>query len=313
VRIGLFRRGTNEIVDLAPCRVQRPVLQRAIERLRGWLERHRLAQPEGPVFYLDLREADGGRCHVTLVVSGERLDPDTLPLDDLTRSLPGVAGVAINEGDTESSYPMGPVTRVVRGTETFPAQLPMSRGEPLFLEVPAGGFFQVAPSALPAVHDRMAAHLAGCTVLFDLYCGVGVHGIAVVLRSTCTARVRGIEESVPLVEAARNNAARLGVSARYDPAAVEDRLAESMRESPPDGVILNPGRAGCRRSVVEILNAGPAARIAYLSCNPDTLARDLSGLLRSGFRARAIVPVDLMPQTDHVEVLALLSRDGNAG
>jgi tRNA/tmRNA/rRNA uracil-C5-methylase (TrmA/RlmC/RlmD family) len=74
----------------------------------------------------------------------------------------------------------------------------------------------------------------------------------------------------------------------------------------PVGVIVNPGRPGCRRAVLEALAPLRARRIAYLSCEPHTLARDLAILVRAGWSVRRIVPIDMMPHTDQVEALALL-------
>jgi 23S rRNA (uracil-5-)-methyltransferase RumA len=310
VRIGLFRRGTNAIVDLAPCRVQRPVLQEAMERLRGWLGRYRLAGPEGPVIYLDLREAAEERCHVTLVMAGDGVAPEDLPLAALADDWPGLAGCAVNFGDARSSYAMGPVTEVFRGAATFLAPLPSAGGQSLAFEVPPAGFFQVASSALGAVHDLMTGHLDGAGPLCDLYCGVGVHGLVVASRAAEPMGLVGIEESEPLVEAARKNAARMGIEAHYEAGTVEQRLPVLLETHPAERIILNPGRAGCRPGVVDRLLASGASRLAYLSCNPETLARDLSEMSRGGLDLVRAVPVDLMPQTDQVEVLALVRRRG---
>jgi 23S rRNA (uracil1939-C5)-methyltransferase len=307
VRIGLFCRGTNEIVDLGPCRVQRPALQEALERVRAWLARYELVRPPGPVFYLDLRETADGGCHVTLVLDGDRVDPRALPLDALAADWRGLAGVAVNMGDAASSYAMGPSTTCVRGGETFLASIPAGERS-LSFEVPPAGFFQVAPSALPAVHDLMAEHLAGAKALCDLYCGVGVHGLVIASRAAEPTRVFGVEESGPLADAARENAARMGIDASYEVGRVEDRIGDSARVAEADGIILNPGRAGCRPRAVKGLVAVHASKLAYLSCNPDTLARDLVGLLRGGYELTRAVPVDLMPQTDHTEVLTLLTH-----
>jgi 23S rRNA (uracil-5-)-methyltransferase RumA len=299
VRVGLFHRGTNQIVDLAPCRVQRPVLQDALERLRRWLARHRLARPAGPVFYLDLREAAGGHCHVTLVVDGTEVDAEELPLDALAEGWPGLIGVAVNFGDASSSFPLGPVTRIVLGESTFDVAVPVA-GK---FAVPPGGFFQAAPPALAAVHDLMASHLAGAGTIFDLYCGVGVHGLSVAGRPGGSPRVVGIEESASLVEAARSNASRLELNAAYETGRVEERLASWSVACPSDGIILNPGRSGCRPPVLEALTATHPACIAYLSCNPTTLARDLAALRIPPTR---IIPLDLLPHTNQIETLTLL-------
>jgi 23S rRNA (uracil-5-)-methyltransferase RumA len=300
VLIGLHRRGSSQIFDLAPCRVQRRVLQQGIEALRGWLAEHRLARPHGPVFYRDLRESVDDGYHATLVVD-RPLEQVTLPLDALDQRLRAPVGVALNAGNPRSSYPMGPETRVVRGPDRFLAPL----GDRAF-EVPPAGFFQVAPAALAEVHEAMAGHLAGAASLLDLYCGVGVHGIAVADRLAGGVALSGFDASPELVEAAGRNAERHGVAgARF----VAGRVEERLDELPAAGaVILNPGRAGCHPGLLEWIGKSPLSKLAYLSCNPVTLARDLVQLAAAGFEIKPLEPVDLMPQTDQVEVLALLER-----
>ena len=103
-------------------------------------------------------------------------------------------------------------------------------------------------------------------------------------------------------EAARRNAEALGIEARYVASRVESSLETWSGADRDAGIILNPGRSGCHPDVVRALGAVPS-RLAYLSCNPVTLARDLAALGRT---AQRVIPLDLMPQTDHTEVLALI-------
>ena len=116
----------------------------------------------------------------------------------------------------------------------------------------------------------------------------------------------GIEESAAACAAARINAARRDVPADYIAGRVEALLERTLSERPARRFVLNPGRAGCRGEVVGVLASLPEARIAYLSCDADTLARDLAALVRGGRRVRDVAPLDFMPHTDHVETLALL-------
>ena len=77
-----------------------------------------------------------------------------------------------------------------------------------------------------------------------------------------------------------------------------------------DAVLLNPPRQGCRPAVLQALIERGAERLAYLSCSPDSLARDLAVLVEAGFSVDQLTPLDMMPQTPHLEVFARLSRDG---
>lgn len=308
VRIGLYGRGTNRVVDLAPCVVQRPVLQRGIEGVRRWLRDHRLAWPRGPVFYLDLREVSGSRFHATVVVAAREDRATRLPFDELHATCPDLVGVAVNFGNPDSSYPIGAKTLVITGGATFDAPLPDGDGGIATFAVPVAGFFQVAVSLLPDVHRRMRAHLGYEGPLYDLYCGVGVHGVMVERdRGNASAGIVGIEDSADACAAARANAERFGVRARYLEGRVEDRLPAVLAERSGTRFVLNPGRSGCRPNVLRALGETAGVRIAYLSCSPDTLARDLALLSENGLGVRGVVPLDLMPQTDHVEALAVLA------
>lgn len=308
-RIGLYQRGTNRIVDLADCVVTQPALRRAVGAVRRWLADHHLARPDGPVMVVDLRAGLGGRWHLTLVLDDIHVDPKTLPLASLTAANPEVEGIAVNFGDPSSSYPMGETTAVVAGAETFDALVPTGEGEAgVAFAVPVGGFFQVATALLPAIHSRMRSHLDGEGPLCDAYCGVGVHGLMIErARSGRAAFVLGIEESAAATSAAQTNARRLGIDARYVRGRVEDVIAGELEARPLRRFVLNPARAGCRKAALDALLRVERASIAYLSCNPDTLARDLAILVRGGLEVREVLPLDLMPQTDQVEALALIA------
>jgi len=308
LRIGLYERGSNRIVDLAPCRVQGARIGEAVRAVRSWIASHRLAAPAGPVIYVDVREAFGGAVHLTVVVDAARCAEAALPYEALDSSPVSIVGVALNLGDARSSYPIGEVTRVVRGAETFEAPVPAEGGETVALEVPATGFFQVSTDSLPFIHATMRKHLGTEEgVLYDLYCGVGVHGLMIARRSvTDGLEVIGIESNATSATAAARNAVRLGVRGRYVASRVEDRLPALLTGRARARVVLNPGRSGCHERVADVLGAAEAAKIAYLSCNPDTLARDLAALVGKGLRLVRVLPIDLMPQTDQVEVLALL-------
>jgi 23S rRNA (uracil1939-C5)-methyltransferase len=309
LRVGLYRRGTNRVVDLAECVVTQPSLRRSVASLRRWLADFRLARPEGPVMVVDLRAGARDRWHLTLVVDDSSVDPRALPLESLAAANPDIEGIAVNFGDPSSSYPMGSMTSVLAGRGTFDAIVPVADGEAgVVFSVPVGGFFQVATSLLPTIHARMRSHLDCDGPLCDAYCGVGVHGLMIErARSDPDAFVLGIEESEAATSAARTNAQRLGIEARYVQGRVEDVLAAELESRPVRRFVINPARAGCRRAVLDALLRVEGARIAYLSCNPDTLSRDLAVLVRGGLEVGEVLPLDLMPQTDQVEALALIA------
>jgi len=137
----------------------------------------------------------------------------------------------------------------------------------------------------------------------DAYSGVG--GIALALAPGA-GEVIGIESHAAATSGATAAAARNAVdNARFVTADAAAGLAALDRA---DVVVLNPPRKGCTPTVLaEVIRLAPRA-VAYLSCDPDTLARDLAALAARGYRTRAVTPFDMLPHTPHVEALAILEH-----
>ena len=164
-------------------------------------------------------------------------------------------------------------------------------------------FFQVNIPAAEAMfeHLRDALHLTGQELLVDAYAGVGT--LAALFAPT-VRRVVAIEESAAAVRDAEANLADLpNVEMRRG--RTEDILAEL--DQTPDVVVLDPSRTGCHPRAIEALIRIRPQRIGYVSCDADSLARDLALLTQRTFRVEEVLPVDLFPQTHHIECLALLS------
>ncbi len=170
------------------------------------------------------------------------------------------------------------------------------------------------PTAFVQANTRMAsaiyrtiadaAELRDGARVLDLYCGVG--GIALTLGARA-ASVLGIEEVAAAVAAARANAERAQMRhVTFTAGRVEDVLA--IVTAPLDVVTLNPPRKGAGPAVVTALARLRPARILYLSCHPESFARDAAALVGAGFRLGAVRPFDLLPQTDHVELLGTFDR-----
>ena len=184
------------------------------------------------------------------------------------------------------------------------------------LEVPLDGFYQVNP----AVADLLASDLAdeasalAPSAVIDAYCGIGILGLAILSRAPAEARPRllGMETGRAAVVSARRNASRLGINAEYAYCSVAEGLDAALDETGPDGtlVVLDPPRDGLESAVVDTLLAKRPAELAYVSCSPDRLARDLERLCSAdgGYTPRFIRLFDMFPRTHHFETLVLLGR-----
>jgi 23S rRNA (uracil1939-C5)-methyltransferase len=168
-------------------------------------------------------------------------------------------------------------------------------------------FFQVNVAAAEALVGlvRDGLMLQGGERLLDLYCGVGTFTLPL---ATTAAEVVGVEEVASAVEDARMTAAENRIaSARFEVGRVEASLAQI--EGPFDAAVLDPPRRGCHpQALAHLLRLAPQ-RIVYVACHPATLARDLKQLVGGGYHVAWVRPVDLFPQTAHIESVCVLVRE----
>ncbi len=172
-------------------------------------------------------------------------------------------------------------------------------------QVAASSFFQVNTAQLSAIVEEIVGmlELDGNDTLVDLYCGVGTFAR---LLSPHVKRVIGIEESASAVEDARFNCSDV-VNVEFIEAKAEQAAADlSASGLKIDLAIIDPPRKGCHPEALDALKTLSPRRIMMVSCNPITMARDLDALCQSGFKLVSVRPVDMFPQTKHVESLAQL-------
>jgi 23S rRNA (uracil1939-C5)-methyltransferase len=170
-------------------------------------------------------------------------------------------------------------------------------------------FFQtnsVQAERLVALVRELAGDITG-SLIIDVYCGVGMFTLAL---ASAGAKVVGIELSTSSIAAARINAENNGLrEARFFAGDARTVLPQVLAEhGPPRVVVLDPPRAGAGGKVMRRIARAAPARIIYVSCNPTTLARDLVELEPFGYRVSVVQPLDLFPQTYHVETVVALDR-----
>ncbi len=173
--------------------------------------------------------------------------------------------------------------------------------------VPPDSFFQNNFHLLPGLVDTVRQRLqeGGCRYLVDAYCGVGFFGLEMAQHVEAFA---GIEMDKPAVRAARQNAERRNcTNGEFLLGSVEELLPSVLTRFNANhtALILDPPRRGCARSALEFLRQQQPAQILYVSCHPATLARDLQILTENQqYRLERVVPLDMFPQTQHVELVA---------
>ena len=299
VVLGSYAPRTHQVIDMAGCQVtERPIdpVARTLARLLGesGLVPYDERAQTGELRHAVIRANHAGAVLV-VVVTAKR---DAPGLDRAARALaaahPEIAGVVQNVNPARGGVILGGEDIVLVGAGELEDRI----GE-ITLRLSAQAFFQVNRAQAAALYAAVAraAELGGTETVVDVFAGVG--GIARTVAKSA-ARVVGIESNPVAAVDARKDA----------PANVEmlaTDAAEGLRaQKAADVIIVDPPRKGCEpRVLFEMARLRPR-RILYVSCGPDSLARDLAALRELGYRARWIEPYDLFPHTPHIESLSAL-------
>jgi 23S rRNA (uracil1939-C5)-methyltransferase len=215
-----------------------------------------------------------------------------------------VTGVIQNINEKRGNVIWGDRYRLLSGRDTLLEEIGS-----LKFAFPAGVFSQANPAAAKKLYEAVAemAALTGRENVLDLYCGVGPTS----LYLARTARVVwGIDESSLAIDRAKQNARRNGFSnCRFVAGDVREKMTEAQRTfGRIDSIALNPPRKGVQPAAMEAIFAVNATRIIYVSCEPNSLARDLDKLVNQGYRILRLQPFDMFPQTEQVENVVLLEK-----
>jgi 23S rRNA (uracil1939-C5)-methyltransferase len=179
--------------------------------------------------------------------------------------------------------------------------------------------FDISPTAFFQTNTEMAerlyevargyAGLSGSGRVFDLYCGIGTLGL---VMAQDAGEVWGLEIAPEAVRDASRNAEANGIeNARFMAANARTGIRPLLEQAGrPEVVVIDPPRAGLSQKIVRRVIECDAPRIVYVSCNPTTLAPNAAQLHGAGYRLRRVRPVDMFPQTPHIECVALLEKEG---
>ncbi|RME20180.1 MAG: 23S rRNA (uracil(1939)-C(5))-methyltransferase RlmD [Deltaproteobacteria bacterium] len=221
----------------------------------------------------------------------------------LRRRLASLSGLLVNINPRRTNVIFGRRFETLWGTDKLSASF-----MGLNLALPPASFFQVNTEQAERLFGRALDFIGNRPgKLADIYCGTGVTALLAAERAD---RVVGIDSDDAAIRAASANARLNGATntefmAGRAEALLPRLVAQGLK---PDCIVLDPPRAGCAKEVLEAICSSGCERIAYISCNPGTLARDLKLLLARGYRLARLECFDMFPQTVHVEVLAGLER-----
>ena len=287
VAIGLSDPRTGQVLDTPDCPVLVDPLRDGLQAVHRWVADH----PD--VHSVDLRWSDAtGTAQLVLACRHGSLKGGKAALAGLHAAWPALRSVAVSTADPEGKRVMGRNPHRIDGLPHVEEAVGTTR-----YRLYPGAFFQVDPRNAVQLHDLVRGFVGDAPRILDLYAGVGAYALAL---AEGREQVIAVEEVPQAAEAAR---AMAPPNVRVLTARVEDLPLDR----PVDVAILNPARRGADPSTLGRL-AACAERLVYVSCGPETLARDLDVLAAHGFRVAGLEAVDLFPQTPEVETVAHLIK-----
>ena len=303
IQAGCFERGSRRVLPIRDCLLQRP---ESVDAL-NWISDHLGEYGFAPhIRGLVTRVNRAGE--LTAVLSGDA------PLGNglqtfaaaMARDLPELISLHYCRLKPRPAHALDGSCTCVSGAQTMRDTL-----LGLTFELSPQSFFQVNPVQTEILYGKAleAAGIADGNRVLDAYCGAGTITLAAAARG---ARCIGVEIVAPAIENARRNAAANGLADR-----ARFICGDAAREIPRliaagecfDAAILDPPRKGADAALLNALADAAIPRIAYVSCDPGTLARDVKLLRDRSYRLEWAQPVDMFPWTGHVETVALLQRE----
>jgi 23S rRNA (uracil1939-C5)-methyltransferase len=301
---GFYAERSHRLVPFSDCLIQDEQIVDAARRVAAWANAcgvpvYDETTGEGQLRHVVARTTANGERMVVVVTKGQLKKKN-----DLLSFLEDFDSVWHNENAKDTNVIFGDHFTLLAGK----AALTETIGEKRFSVSPQS-FLQVNRVQTQALYETAREFLAAKPeeTVVDAYCGVGT--ISLLLAGDCK-RVIGVEQVAPAIEDAKTNAMENAVAnVEFVCGNVEDVLPRLISDDTQiEAIVLDPPRKGCEETALAAIVQSSANRVVYVSCNPATLARDCKYLAEHGFALSAVRPVDMFPQTCHVETVVLMVR-----
>lgn len=303
--VGFYAPRSHEIIPCGDCALQKPIFTPIIATLQTLLceagvKPYREEDGSGLIRHLFLRASAAGEVMVTLVTTDRPFTKAKELAEKLRSAHPEVVSVVRNYNNARTNVILGDRCEALSGADVLTDTLCG-----LTFKLSPLSFYQVNHDMAEVLYKKAAelAQLRPGDRVADLFCGAGTIGLSVAAMYPDISLI-GVEIVPEAVENARENAKLNGI----ENAAFICGDANAAELEGADVIFLDPPRKGCEESLVRQITAIGPRRVVYISCNPDTLARDVARFVEVGYAPGVVYPVDLFPRTGHVESVVCLTR-----
>ncbi len=310
ILVGFYAPRSHDIINMDKCYIQDEVGDQVIALTKQWMKKFKISPYDekshsGIVRHIMVRKGfKTGEIMVVLVTRSEELPHKQEFIDLIKENITRVVSIIQNINKEKTNVILGLKSLTLWGQDHISDYI----GEFKFNISPLS-FFQVNPVQTEVLYGKALeyAGLTGEEMVFDAYCGTGTISL---FLSKKAKKVYGVEIIPEAIENAKENARANGVTnAEFIVGKSEEEIPRLIAQGiKADVVVVDPPRKGCEESLLKALAEIKPRRIVYVSCDPATLARDLGVLDGLGYKTLQIQPVDMFPQTAHVECVALIEK-----
>ena len=310
VETGFFRKNSHDLMPIEDFYIQDPVIDQVVLALRDLIRRFDLKpydekEQSGLIRNLVVRRGyHSGEIMVILVTTRPKIFRVDQLIEQLIKQFPAIKSVMQNINDQNTNVIFGKEWQVLYGQDYITDQ--MLRNS---FQISGPAFYQVNTEMAEKLYQTAIdfAELREDDVVIDAYSGIGTIGLSVAKH---VKEVYGVEVIPEAVENSQKNAELNGITnAHYVCETAENAMKNWLKEGiQPTAILVDPPRKGLTESFIKASAQTGADRIAYISCNVATMARDIKLYQELGYELKRVQPVDLFPQTHHVECVSLLVK-----
>ena len=310
VKIGFYAPRSHSIINMETCSIQHEVADKLSFIIRNWIKENNISVYNEEKGIGNLRNImirygfKTKEAMVVLVTREKEIKGLNKLVDIIKESIPEVKSIIQNINSKNTNVVLGKVCKTIWGKDTIEDYI----GDLKFSISPLS-FFQVNPVQTEVLYNKALeyADLKGEETVFDAYCGTGTISLFLAKKAK---KVYGVEIIEEAIENARENAKNNGIeNAEFFVGEAENVIPKIINSGvKPDVVVVDPPRKGCDEKLLVAIAKAEPKRIVYVSCDPATLARDMKTLKELGYEATKVQPVDMFPETAHVETVARLER-----
>ncbi|QHS24197.1 23S rRNA (uracil(1939)-C(5))-methyltransferase RlmD [Virgibacillus sp. MSP4-1] len=303
---GFYKKRSHDIINMDTCPITDEQNDRMVEAVRRMAEDAGITpydedKHRGILRHIMVRNGkETNEIMVVLVTRTDKLPHQEKIVEEIHKAYPNVKSIMQNVNPERTNVILGKKTKLLWGEEYIHDSI----GETQFA-ISAKSFYQVNPDQTKSLYDKALeyADLSGNETVVDAYCGIGTISLFLAQKAK---KVYGVEIVPEAVDDAKKNAKLNHIdNAEFYVGAAEKVMdwwkAQGLR---PDVIVVDPPRKGCDETLLKAMLDMKPKRIVYVSCNPSTLARDLNILTEGGYETKEVQPVDMFPQTSHVECVA---------